>query len=756
MSDLDLILKYAEHGFPVFPLGPSSKVPMVSGQDGGKGYKDATTDSDQIRTWFEQYPDCNWGLATGTFVVVDIDSRHGGHRVMKRLLDTYNDGQRLDRTPVQRTGGVASEGQHGLHYCFARPKEPLSNRTIAPGIDIRTDGGYIVVAPSKTDAQYEWIVDPFDNDFAQMPSWLIDMAKISKHSQTFDLVDGEVPEGSRNSYLLSMGGRMQRGFFSKEAIRAALLIERNLRCPGIDDGEVDRILENVSKYAPEDPTLLRFMAAEEIELTVQTDAEEAERVALGYIIGSYDKTRVIIADLLLRLEAEAFYVQEHRLIFRAIQRLWISGVTPSFDLIVEELKRHGDYGRFALDTQFVKRLVINGEKIVTDSDAKFFAIRINQAYMLRETSRILAESTAIARKGAEEPDILIGDIASRLMTLLQRGAEDMMADTDESVRRFKVFIDAAKRGQLDLNEPTGWVSIDDKIIGLPKAELTIIAARPSQMKTAFVLQMIRQMTKRWFAQGDDKAALFFSAEMTVEQLMIRTISRETRIDSKRIRLWAKARLPITKSEEQRINSAINDYQQETNIFIDETPSPTPQYMLSKSLAVHAQHNLGLVVFDFLELVGTDKGHGKHDNTVERLSRALVSIKEIAKRTKAPVVIISQLSREVEKRASLSIEPKPRLSDLRYTGQAEQLANQVLMLYYPWFFWKGGIPYEQEPNKEDYFVQIVKNRDGKIGEVPMRVIREYGSIEDRELDVHIIDFQPFITGNEIAAEDATAS
>jgi len=752
MSDLDLILKYASHGFPVFPLGPSSKVPLISVQDGGKGYKDATTDHDRIQKWYNDYPNCNWGLATEKFVVVDIDPRNGGHRVMKRLLEKFNEGKRLPPTPVQRTGGVAPDGQHGLHYCFAKPQQRLSNRGIAPGVDIRTEGGYIVVAPSRTDGQYEWVVDLFENELAQMPTWLVNLAKISNHSQTFDLVEGEIPEGSRNSYLLSMAGRMQRSGFTKEAIRSALLIERNVRCPGIDDGEIDHIIESVSRYKPEDPTLLRFISAEEIELTVQTDAEEAERIVLGYIVGGYDKTRVIVADILLRLEAEAFYVQEHRLIFRAIQRLWISGVTPSLTLIIEELKRHGDYGRFSLDSVFVNRLVFDGEKIVTDSDGRFFAIRINEAYMLRETSRILSESTAIARRGAEEADVLIGDIASRLMTLLQRGAEDMMADTDESVRRLKAFIDAAKSGKLDLNEPTGWVSIDDKIIGLPKAELTIIAARPSQYKTAYVLQMIRQMTKRWFVQKEDKAALFFSAEMTVEQLMIRTISRETRIDSKRIKLWSKANPPISHSEEQRINSAINDYQQETKIFIDETPSPSPQYMLSKSMAVHAQNEIGVIVFDFLELVGTDKDRGKHDNTVERLSRALVSIKEIAKRTKAPVVIISQLSREVEKRASISVEPKPRLSDLRYTSQLEQLANQVLMLYYPRGFWNGGIPYEQEPDIEDFFVQVVKNRDGKVGEIPMRVIREYGSIEDRDdLDVSVVNQSPY-TGNEIAAED----
>ncbi|PLS87145.1 MAG: hypothetical protein CYG60_03450 [Actinobacteria bacterium] len=150
---IDAALDYACQGIPVFPLRPGTKVPAVPKREGGEGYRDATTNRDQIRRWWRRWPDANVGVPTGTrsgFLVLDVDPDKGGDGSLKILIFEHGE---LPATATVNTGGG---GQH-YYYSYPVGAEIRNNASkLGPGLDIRGEGGYVVVPPSVTTGPYYW------------------------------------------------------------------------------------------------------------------------------------------------------------------------------------------------------------------------------------------------------------------------------------------------------------------------------------------------------------------------------------------------------------------------------------------------------------------------------------------------------------------------------------------------------------------------------------------------------------------------
>lgn len=270
---LDAALAHAARGWPVFPLyepvwgDPVGPVVCSCGKAGcgniGKhprcdhGLKDATTDEAQIRAWWTRWPNANIGVPTGAvsgMVVIDIDPRHGGNDSLDELEAQH---AKLPHTVEQLTGGG------GRHLCFAHPGVNIKNRAgLKPGIDIRGDGGYIVVEPSlhASGRRYAFELSslPGEVELAEMPRWLRDLLVESgsgaqgEAEQAPSQPAGEgIAEGKRNATLASLGGTMRRRGMSEEAIAAALLAENRTRCrPPLPETEVARIAKSVAGYPP--------------------------------------------------------------------------------------------------------------------------------------------------------------------------------------------------------------------------------------------------------------------------------------------------------------------------------------------------------------------------------------------------------------------------------------------------------------------------------------------------------------------------
>lgn len=238
MNIRDAALRYAERGLPVFPV--RGKLPLTH-----HGFIDASTDADVIRGWFKQSPDANVAMPTGAasgLFVLDIDPRHGGDQSLAALEAKYGP---LPATLEALTGGG------GRHLFFASPQGQLIRNSagkLGPGLDVRGDGGYVVVPPSvhpETKQTYRWTskVKP-----APAPAWLIE-ALTTTAPVVESAPDATIPAGQRNDTLARIAGAMRRKGCTPQAIEAALLAENARRCsPPLPESEVRGIAQSVSRY----------------------------------------------------------------------------------------------------------------------------------------------------------------------------------------------------------------------------------------------------------------------------------------------------------------------------------------------------------------------------------------------------------------------------------------------------------------------------------------------------------------------------
>lgn len=243
MSPLGMVEAF---GIPVFPCKANAKIPATS-----RGFHDASRDHDVISRWAST--PCNWGMPTGreTFVVIDIDVRPGvdGNDSLATL--ERNHGRLPDTAVVMTPSG-------GSHYWF-RSSEAIPNSAgkLGKGIDVRGDGGYVLIPPSSIDGRvYQWEAssDPADVGFAELPGWLSKLLRTAPKAITEpETAKGDgIAEGGRNAHLTRLAGSMRRPGMSEQAILAALTQENALRCrPPLPVPEVAIIAKSVSRYAPE-------------------------------------------------------------------------------------------------------------------------------------------------------------------------------------------------------------------------------------------------------------------------------------------------------------------------------------------------------------------------------------------------------------------------------------------------------------------------------------------------------------------------
>jgi hypothetical protein len=266
MTDLlAAALDYARRGWPVFPChtptvsGCSCGAPDCGNRTGKHprtrhGFKDATTDPVQVRRWWAQWPDANLAIATGRaadLIALDVDPRHGGDASLSALEARY---QRLPETIESLTGG------EGRHLLFAHPGPPVGNQVgLAPGLDIRSDGGYVIVPPSlhPSGRRYAWEVmhHPDDTPLAPVPRWLLTAMRDAAAPLAPPAPgDDALAEGVRNVTLFRLACAMRRHGAPPAAIEAAVRITNQERCrPPLAPTEIQRIAGSAARYHPAAP-----------------------------------------------------------------------------------------------------------------------------------------------------------------------------------------------------------------------------------------------------------------------------------------------------------------------------------------------------------------------------------------------------------------------------------------------------------------------------------------------------------------------
>jgi hypothetical protein len=244
-SFLEAAIELAEGGWKVFPIRPRDKRPLTR-----HGLKEATADIEQIREWWQEWPEANIGVATGQasgIVVLDVDDRHGGREALRDLVVKHG------ALPV----GVACEtGGGGKHLYFAAPAFAARNSVgkLGAGLDVRGDGGYVVAPPSvhESGSRYAWLShqSPSNSVLPTAPTWLlsaIDSRRVANDSRLAKPTS--IPEGGRNHHLISLAGALRRKGCDYDVILAALLAENRSSCtPALPDDEVRAIAQSGASY----------------------------------------------------------------------------------------------------------------------------------------------------------------------------------------------------------------------------------------------------------------------------------------------------------------------------------------------------------------------------------------------------------------------------------------------------------------------------------------------------------------------------
>ncbi len=417
---------------------------------------------------------------------------------------------------------------------------------------------------------------------------------------------------------------------------------------------------------------------------------EAEISTLGSIM--LDKEAITkIADF---LQPEDFYKDNHRIIFETMLELYESH--EPIDVIslsnrLSEKKELKNIGGASYLTTLVN-------SVPTASNLTHYARIVQKKAMLR---RLISSASDIIEAAFEEvSDIenILDEAEQKIFSVSQKYVKQDFIPIKSILEDAFQRIDELNRGERSFRGiPTGFSDLDNILSGLQKSDLIILAARPSIGKTTLALDIARHVgVKEKIPVG------IFSLEMSSDQLIDRMLAAQAGVDSWRLRT-GRLRSDEENDDFQKIGEAMGVLS-EAPIFIDDTARANIMEMRTLARRLQAEHNLGLIIIDYLQLM-----EGRtNDNRVQEVSEISRGLKSLARELNVPVLALSQLSRAVESRSPQI----PKLSDLRESGSIEQDADVVLFLY------REDREKPDTPNKNIVQVIISKHRNGPIGQASL--------------------------------------
>lgn len=416
---------------------------------------------------------------------------------------------------------------------------------------------------------------------------------------------------------------------------------------------------------------------------------EAEQAVLGGMLIEKEA----ISKVAEFVKADDFYRESHRLLFEAMLDLFNKNEAVDLVTVTEALRKNDKLeavGGIAYITSLAN-------SVPTAANINYHGKIVEEKALLRG---LINSATHIASMGYEDTEA-VADIIDKAEKMILEVSERKMSGDFVPIKSiiFDAFgkieqLYASKGGITGL--ATGFKDLDKITSGLQPSDLILVAARPSMGKTAFTLNIASHVAIR-----EKKAVAFFSLEMSKEQLVQRMLCSEATIDSQRLRIGELEERDWTKliSAADRLSSA--------PIYIDDTPGITVMEMRSKARRLKIEHDLQLIIIDYLQLMQGSNNKGG-DNRQQEISEISRSLKALARELNVPVIALSQLSRSVESRQI----KKPMLSDLRESGSLEQDADIVSFLYREDYY------NPETENKNITDVIIAKHRNGPVDTVQL--------------------------------------
>jgi len=388
------------------------------------------------------------------------------------------------------------------------------------------------------------------------------------------------------------------------------------------------------------------------------------------------------------LKPECFYKEEHRIIFETIVELFDSGKNVDLLILSQELRKNNLLEKVG----GMAYLAEISNAVATSANVEEYAQIVHDKYVLRELIKMSNMIANVAfREDIDAVELL--DLAERkILEISMEKFKGRIVDLKSALKQVLEKYEAINREKIHLTGvTTGFPELDYLTGGFQRSDLIIIAGRPSMGKTAFALSIARNAA----VEGDVPVAIF-SLEMSIEQIALRLLSAEANVNMHALRTGR-----LSPQEWQRISTMVGRISS-AKIYIDDTPALTPLELRAKARRLKAEHDIGLIIIDYLQLM-----HGPRAETREReIAMISRSLKSLAKELNVPVVALSQLRRAVEERG----DKRPMLSDLRESGSLEQDADVVIFVHRPEFY--GITSYEDgSPTEGTAEIIVAKQRNG---------------------------------------------
>ena len=435
---------------------------------------------------------------------------------------------------------------------------------------------------------------------------------------------------------------------------------------------------------------------------VAPNNQEAEQSVVGSMI--MDRTAIQIASEIIT--ADDFYNKQLGTIFETMVELDREGsaVDP---VTLQNRLREKNVSPQTSSSEYLAELV---SSVPTSANVKHYANIVAQKSTLRKLIHVSEDTINSCYNDTEDMEGILNDVEKNIFQITQKRNTGEFVPIGQVVMNALDRIEKASKTTGNVTgHATGFTDLDYDTAGFQNSDLILIAARPSMGKTAFVLNIAEHM-----AFHDNKCVAIFSLEMSKEQLVNRLLAMESHVDSQHIRTGNMSDMDW----ENIIESA--GYIGKSKLIIDDTPGISVQELRSKCRKYKMEHDLQIVMIDYLQLMtgGTGKSSESRQQEISDISR---SLKSLARELNVPIVALSQLSRAVEQRP----DHRPMLSDLRESGAIEQDADMVMFIYRDDY-------YNKDTEKKGVAdIIIAKQRNGPIGTVELMWLPQYTKFANLE-------------------------
>ncbi len=424
---------------------------------------------------------------------------------------------------------------------------------------------------------------------------------------------------------------------------------------------------------------------------------EAERSVLGAIISNNSAFN----DAAELLQAGDFYRDAHRRVFDKMIELNERGRAIDLITLCDELDRSRDLESVG-GPAYISGLA---DGVPRSANIGEYALIVKEKATLRNLIHSASKIVDAAYSAEDDADEVLDRAEQEIFAIAEDRIHSGFVSMKELVKDgFQAIERLQDQQEAVTGVPTGFEDIDAMTAGLQPADLVIVAARPSMGKTAFALNIALHV-----GTGGKRTAGIFSLEMAKEQLFMRMLTSEARIDSHRVRTGL-----FTDADYSRLSATMEKLAQ-ASVFVDDTPALGVLEMRAKSRRLKERNGLDLLIVDYIQLM---HGRGRFDNRTQELATISRSLKGLAKELNMPVVALSQLSRAPESRA----DRRPQLADLRESGALEQDADVVMFIF-------REEMYEETPENAGVAEIIIgKQRNGPTGTVRLAFLKQQTRFE----------------------------